>query len=228
MGCVYLLTFPNGKVYVGITVKSAHERFTEHCRSRFPVGCAIRKYGSPKVVLSILSESDNCEHLARMESMFIGFYQSHSRGNGYNLTLGGEGVRGLDEESERQRRQSLSDYYSTDESRAECSVKGKMGYEAVKHRLNSPDVIAKRAARARVTLSTPEQRQANSDRVSAAWADPDKRGRMLAARSTPEIVAKKRAAQKEAQNTPEYRARHSMIMKEVAARRRAAKQGEAA
>lgn len=33
MGCLYQLIFPNGKSYIGITNKTAQQRFKEHCRN---------------------------------------------------------------------------------------------------------------------------------------------------------------------------------------------------
>jgi hypothetical protein len=33
MGCLYQLIFPNGKSYIGITKKTAEQRFGEHCRN---------------------------------------------------------------------------------------------------------------------------------------------------------------------------------------------------
>lgn len=54
MGCLYKLTFPDGKAYIGITTGTATERFSEHVywarKGRtYCVNAAIRKYGHDSV-----------------------------------------------------------------------------------------------------------------------------------------------------------------------------------
>lgn len=90
---LYCLTFPNGKKYIGITSKTAQERFKEHCHPSYKRGLcqhAIHKYGKENVVLTVLATVDNWELLclAEIEAIekFNTFYP-----NGYNMTLGGEG-----------------------------------------------------------------------------------------------------------------------------------------
>lgn len=105
MGACYLLAFPNGKVYVGITTKTVAERFREHCHTsrrqrhaHYPLYRALRKHGPASVTIHTLAESEDWPTLCLYERMFIAFYGSNRKGVGYNATEGGEGMMGLSEE----------------------------------------------------------------------------------------------------------------------------------
>lgn len=89
---VYLLTFENGKYYVGLTTQKLIERISAHCSNAFnlkntkyktKVYGAIRKY--MKFTATILYVGDNLEE---KEIYFIDKYNSFK--HGYNLTTGGE------------------------------------------------------------------------------------------------------------------------------------------
>jgi hypothetical protein len=86
MGAVlYILCFPNGKLYVGITTKTAGQRFQEHCRSKYAVG---------NVQLAILHSRVSWPEAKTLEK-----WDLTNNENGYNLTMGGDGVPGLSVES---------------------------------------------------------------------------------------------------------------------------------
>jgi group I intron endonuclease len=90
----------NGKVYIGKTMKSLAARWTEHLKSvragsDFYFHKAVRKYSSEAFKTDILYEASTVEALNAMETFFIVLHQSHKPENGYNLTLGGDGVSGL-------------------------------------------------------------------------------------------------------------------------------------
>lgn len=89
---LYQLTFSNGKVYIGQTVRSMNVRMAQHRTaakrgSNLPVHNAWRKYGEPSV--SILLECDCADQLHRAEIDMIRDCGSLVP-NGYNLGLGGE------------------------------------------------------------------------------------------------------------------------------------------
>jgi hypothetical protein len=91
---LYQLSFPNGKKYIGITSKTAQERFKEHCNpanNKNACQNAIVKYGKENVVITVLSTVDNWELLCLAEIEAIEKFNSHISKNGYNLTIGGEG-----------------------------------------------------------------------------------------------------------------------------------------
>ena len=92
---LYCLTFPNGKKYIGITSKTAQERFKRHCdnSSKSIISRAVRKYGKDSVIMSVIAECDNWELLCLAEQEAIEKFNTIAP-NGYNLTLGGEGLYG--------------------------------------------------------------------------------------------------------------------------------------
>jgi len=99
MGCVYKLTFPNGKVYIGLTIKTFEHRWKKHLNSakninvRYPVHHAINKYGAENVFVDILHYSDVCETLKALEIEAIA--QAKELGLIlYNRTNGGDGALG--------------------------------------------------------------------------------------------------------------------------------------
>jgi group I intron endonuclease len=96
-GVVYLISFPNGKYYVGITSVSFEERKRSHlshmCTSDLPVHKALKKY-QHLVNIEIIDKANTREQLNDLEIKYIKKYDSHIDNNGYNLTLGGGGTVG--------------------------------------------------------------------------------------------------------------------------------------
>lgn len=93
MGNLYKLDFQNGKSYIGITTKTAAERFSGHrvrCRSAKGNDATLyhawRKHGEPKlVVLAVVEDKD----LAETEIRAIKAFNTMTP-NGYNMTPGGD------------------------------------------------------------------------------------------------------------------------------------------
>lgn len=105
-GIIYHLKFPNGN-YIGQTIQGVNVRWKEHLRdtksgSSLPVHNAIRKYYSKnteetKVYIEIIDYAYSFEDLNELEKKYILQYNSFKGNNsegGYNLTIGGEGVKG--------------------------------------------------------------------------------------------------------------------------------------
>ena len=109
MGCLYTLSFPNGKVYVGITSKSAEVRFAEHAKrcTRSPVSDAIRAFEKDRVKLSVALCSDDWAELCAAERKTIKELGSLSP-DGYNLTEGGDGSPGYKFTSEQRAALSIA------------------------------------------------------------------------------------------------------------------------
>lgn len=91
---VYLLIFPNGKKYIGITSRKFKDRLYQHCNLAInekdrnyngKKARAIRKYKEFKA--EVLFEG-NSNELGDKEIEFIEEYDSYN--NGYNSTFGGE------------------------------------------------------------------------------------------------------------------------------------------
>lgn len=109
MPCLYLLTSPSGKQYVGITAKTAPERFLKHVKDvaggrRNAIHRAVLKYGADafKVQTLVVAEF---EYLRALEKKVIDAFDTQSP-NGYNLTGGGEKAHFWSAESREKTRQS--------------------------------------------------------------------------------------------------------------------------
>jgi len=93
---IYKITHrTNSKVYIGQTINSLKDRWTQHCccKQNTPFHNAIRKYGKDDFELSTLIENvQSIEELNLLEESLI---KSHSSmwPNGYNLKEGGHNKR---------------------------------------------------------------------------------------------------------------------------------------
>lgn len=99
---VYKHTFPNGKVYIGITSKNQPnqrwESGTGYSKEHQSVMYnAIQKYGWENVQHDILFTNLSKEEAINKEIELIKEYHSYIHDplcNGYNMTMGGDGIRG--------------------------------------------------------------------------------------------------------------------------------------
>ena len=127
-GYIYKISFPNSKVYIGLTTASLKERHKQHkcCAlkgSKFQLYKALRKYDMIETFeLEQIDTADTLEELSEKEKEYIKQYNSHYiEGHGYNMTYGGEGVSG---------------YIYTEEQKFAIS-------ERQKKRFENPDAIEK-------------------------------------------------------------------------------------
>jgi group I intron endonuclease len=136
MGCLYKLTFPNGKCYVGITDKTAEKRFAQHCkqanesargvRNETPLYRAIRKYGPLSMSVETLAVSPDWQLLCRLEIAEIAARRTTDPTIGYNVTAGGQGPKGMrhtEESREKMRAAAIGRTFS-DETRRKISAAG--------------------------------------------------------------------------------------------------------
>jgi|SRR5208282_827790 len=89
----------NGKVYIGKSVHPEGQRKQEHIKAALTgkgycpaFYAAIRKYGANAFKFEVIHRAQTFVELSKMETFFIILHQSHKPENGYNLTLGGDGV----------------------------------------------------------------------------------------------------------------------------------------
>lgn len=91
--CVYKLAFPNGKLYIGITVDfKKRMRSHKHCAvmgGPRPIKHAIHKYGWDSVVPTIVAENLTPEEAYEMEKELIKSYKTQNLDFGYNIADGG-------------------------------------------------------------------------------------------------------------------------------------------
>ena len=130
-GVIYKITNAiNGKVYIGQTIKTAHERFQEHIYSarrgsKYALHSAIRKHGESNFAVEEIIACGSQVELNQQEIHQISTHSSVvDSGLGYNMTFGGEQGR-LSQEGERIRLAAL----------LSPEIQ-----EKIKQRLNSPEV----------------------------------------------------------------------------------------
>lgn len=91
----------NGKVYIGITTKTVDARWRAHLSSAYVKNVdyylynAMRKYGKAAFLIEPIYEATSVKELLAVEKGLIAQYGTYATANGYNQTLGGEGVFGL-------------------------------------------------------------------------------------------------------------------------------------
>lgn len=92
---VYKITFPNKKIYIGIS-NNIYRRMLEHnsdFRNNLPIEKAIQKYG--KITeFTILEEisPNNREAMKEREKFWILIFNSNKKEFGYNISEGGDGA----------------------------------------------------------------------------------------------------------------------------------------
>jgi hypothetical protein len=101
MYSVYVHTFPNKKVYVGITSRPVKERwgYGNNYTKCVSVYRAIKKYGWNNIRHDVIRVVESKEEAERLERLFIYKYGSNDPRFGYNLTAGGDARGGLQQES---------------------------------------------------------------------------------------------------------------------------------
>ena len=100
-GYIYKIEFSNGKHYIGITTTSLKQRQKEHktCAKSGDIRYlynALRKYEMVDTFELIeIDTADTLKELCEKEIDYIQTYNSYYMNkNGYNMTLGGEGING--------------------------------------------------------------------------------------------------------------------------------------
>lgn len=178
MGCLYILTFPNGKQYVGITTKTAEKRFAAHCyeagkssKRTSVLHRAINVHGPESVDVQTIAFSDDWNCLCDLERQAIGFFETRSP-LGYNLTDGGDGASpgskwhlGFRHTDEQRRRWSLErkGYKHTDEAKAKIAAAGLGNEYGLGRRQSSAERLMRSLAQTGIAKG------ASSGHVGVSW-----------------------------------------------------------
>ena len=90
---LYIHTCPNGKKYVGITIRRPEYRWRkgEGYKSNKHFYSAIQKYGWDNIEHQVF-EVDTKEEMFFLEKYFIAYYQTNNPDFGYNNSIGGEKI----------------------------------------------------------------------------------------------------------------------------------------
>lgn len=194
---VYLLTFPSGKSYVGVS-SNPQRRLKEHWsraqEGTYALSYALKKYGEPQ--LRILAETHTKEEAFALEIKFIAEMKTLAP-NGYNMTKGGEGVA-LTQEQYKEQGQRYSEMLKTNpkaknrQMRAAQKAGPKVskankafyatpaGQQTLKNRTNSPWL--KNVTAANQKPKTASQKAALSATAKENWLDADYRNKVNQAR----------------------------------------------
>lgn len=112
---VYRHKTPNGKVYIGQTRNTPHDRWKNGlgytCHKHGFFWKAILKYGWENIRHEILMEGLSKEDADRFERLFIFLYQSDQREYGYNARGGGTSGYVYNEQSRRNISEGLKKHY---------------------------------------------------------------------------------------------------------------------
>lgn len=98
MACVYLITMPDGKKYVGFTSKTAEQRLAKHIEDakggrNTSIADAMRRCKFKGMTITTLIEGDDIEFLQTAERHFIKKHRTLIP-DGHNATEGGRGFKG--------------------------------------------------------------------------------------------------------------------------------------
>jgi len=161
VGELYKITFKTrGKSYIGITIHNSAKRIKQHAAPSCTtlVGRAYNKYGRADTKIEILATSDDFNELCRLEREAICKYNTLSP-NGYNRTVGGEGVLGHKHSKETRTKLSAATAATMKsiEARARISAGLKRHYQ-------NPEARARQSRAAKVQVHTAESKA----KVSAA------------------------------------------------------------
>lgn len=179
---VYLLTFANGKVYVGMSRTDkqggTQKRYREHAVAARggktnPVYRAWRKHGEPEQ--TIISWHVTREECAQAEIDAIKAHDSLEGANGYNLMAGGEGLN---------------------------APPGSAMHELMRERVwNNPELRQRTSARLKGKPVSDECRAAHAEYINT----PEAKARIAEVAKRPETRAANSAAMKRRLEDPEYR-----------------------
>ena len=90
VACVYRLTGPNGKAYIGKTVEPLERRVQAHVAGKSAIGNALRKHGREAFMAEVLLVGTEA-YCYEMERRLIKVQRTLAP-HGYNLSEGGEGL----------------------------------------------------------------------------------------------------------------------------------------
>lgn len=203
MGCLYKLTSPSGKSYIGISHYGLEKRWAkhvEHALGKRDAGAlygALRKYGTDAFIKEVLAEEDDWDKLCQMEIEAIKSYNTMSP-NGYNITAGGEGTVGRKISDQERKNISIAQKkrFQDPEQRRKSIENLAKGREIRKAKCDKIR-IEKKIAR-ELYLKSPEYKIKHSEATKKAMANP-------------EIKAKMSALAKARFENPEYKQKMSKI-----------------
>lgn len=184
-GAIYLITdLTNDKVYVGQTWQTVYARWRGHLSDAnkeetgpMLITRAIKKHGKQNFTVGLLGVANTQETLDALEDLWIIVLGSQDTKIGYNIRGGGS--NGKWNQTTTQKMSGIMKNKWAEPGYKEKVAKT-MASEATKRKILE--------ASERINNS-PEIRAQRSRTTKAAWDDPEKRDKMMAARNTPQALA---------------------------------------
>lgn len=227
MGCLYMLTSPSGKSYIGITSKTAEERFKKHVEHAFGkrengvIYSALRKYKAEAFQVKTLVIANNWEYLSDLEQKAIVAFGTRYP-NGYNMTDGGEGTPGWVASDAARARMSEAQKkrFARDPERIKIREQQKKAQEALQarheaRRVNGMAPWEMREYESRSRQGSDEHKAKISAGTKAAMARPEIAAKVqqcaLDRAANPEWRAKISAAGKGSKKAPASEQRKALI-----------------
>lgn len=193
-GFIYIIKFPNGKFYIGLA-KNYKRRWASHIhnskneKNTLPLYNAIRKYGIDNIKFEVIDNAKTQEELNNLEKEYIKKYNTWffaENSNGYNMTIGGEGISGYkftkeqleniknfwkeNSEAREKASQKTIDYFKNNpEARNNISQKSK------EYRKNNPIFDFENTKRLNDYWKDPENRIKKSENSKNFWTDVENR-----------------------------------------------------
>lgn len=197
---VYMHTSPSGKSYIGWTSRGTATRWKKHVwdalkgASRFPLHCAIRRYGPEKFSTTLLERVSSEKAALLAESLWVRELGTFVP-NGYNATMGGGGVVGRKLSAETLKKMSaamtgkkLGPHSAQTKAKMSASAKGRVHTPEARAKMSAsrlgskrtPESIAKTVAFNTGHRWSPEQRARHSERMKGRKVTPEHREKISA------------------------------------------------
>ena len=227
---IYSARFPDGKYYIGQTMKTLEHRKKGHYSAGLKNNTTLfdrilHEYSPEDVVWEIVEDNISSKKRAdELEIYYIDFYNSYigfENSRGYNCTLGGDDNPMIDPAPEvwEKHSQSIQEVWSDPEFRKMMSEKMR---EQNKEFWSDPEYRKMMSEKMREQVkefwSDPEYRKIQSEKMQERWSDSEFRKMMSEMRSDPEfrkmMSEKMREQNKEFWSDPEYRKMQSEKMQE--------------
>lgn len=164
MGCLYRLTSPTGKQYIGITLKTAENRFVRHAKQSkngraCAISAAIRKYGPESFVVETLVIADDTDYLRSLERSAIVKFKTLSP-RGYNLSGGGEKSEFWSQESLARVKEGMRRSWASPSDLRLATIH--VGVKAMRAALDDPEKEKARRAKISATMRGTNRGEANA------------------------------------------------------------------
>ena len=165
-GWIYAITnLITGKMYIGQTIQNLDIRFAQHKYAakrgaKTVLARALRKYGEENFIIEPIWHGV-VKQLDYMEMYFIAEWNTTTDGAGYNLTLGGDGVRPT---------KAVRAKLSKSKKEYAATPKGMAQTAAFLIRVADPEVMARSLASRIKTMATPAHRLKKSKALLKYYA----------------------------------------------------------